>query len=305
MAEKIRIGFPGLGIDEFEISSVAIHNLFGIKEFDIRWYALILCTGIICAFVYFLMRGKRTEGLEEDDLLNQTLIAVPIGIVGARFLYVITSLDKYDSFSEMINIREGGLAIYGGIIFGALALLVYALIRRQSVFKYYDAIVPGVMLGQLIGRWGNFMNGEAYGVGYGVDKLPWRMTVQKLYDDGSISNTVVTHPTFFYESLWNLLGFVLVNIVYKKKKFDGQIFLIYVAWYGFGRAWIEFLRDDSLLIGGQKLMVYLGFATCIVAVVISVLMLRRKDGEVEDFLAAKTAGAKIEKTVEETANDNT
>ncbi len=294
MAERIKVAFPGLGIGELDISSVAIRNLFGIEGLDIRWYAIILCIGIVGAFTYFLTRGKRTEGLTEDDLLNVTIFAVPIGVVGARFLYVITSLEKYDSFSEMINIREGGLAIYGGIIFGALTILVYSKIKHHNCFKYYDAIVPGVMLGQAIGRWGNFMNGEAYGVGYNADGMPWRMTVQKFYESGKVSEVLTVHPTFLYESLWNILGFVIANLIYRKKRFDGQILCFYVAWYGFGRAWIEFLRGDSLMVCGMKLMVLLGFASCAVAIGAYIFLYKRAasgterlDKEVAAFLSKK------------------
>lgn len=305
MADRIKVGFPGLGIDEFELSSVAIRNLFGVEGFSVRWYAVFICLGICLAFVYFLLRGKRTEKLLEDDLLNVTLLAVPLGIVGARFLYVITNLDQYDTFMEMINIREGGVAVYGSIIFGAGTIIVYSLIKKHNCLKYFDAIAPAMMIGQIIGRWGNFMNGEAYGLSENVDTNIFRMTVQRIYSDGSVGKVVTAHPTFLYESLWNLVGFILINIVYKKKKFDGQIVAIYVAWYGFGRAWIEMLRSDSLYVGNQKLMVWLGFITCAAAVVGYILLSRRgtaKETEVDDFLTAK---AEEIKEVEETANDNT
>ena len=293
MSDGVMISVPGLGINEFKIDSVAFAP-FGI---EIRWYALIICTGIILAFLYFYNRAKRTEQLLEDDVLNVTLIAVPLAIVGARFLYVITNLDSYDSFFEMINIREGGIAIYGAIIFGALALLGYTKLKKLPTLKFFDAICPAVMIGQIIGRWGNFMNGEAFGKGYGAENLPWRMTVQRFVytANGDIDKTgyhyhEATHPTFLYESLWNLLGFVIANVLYKKKKYDGQIFLFYVAWYGFGRGLIEILRSDSLLVFGQKLMVYLGLITCAVAIVFYVLMLRRsnnKPDEVAEFVKAK------------------
>ena len=288
MADPVKVSFPGLGIDEFKLDPVAIHNAFGIEGLDIRWYALIICVGIITAFVYFLKRGKGTEKLLEDDLLNVTLFAVPIGVIGARFLYVITNLDDYDTFLEMVNIRSGGLAIYGGIIFGALTIVVYSRIKKHNPLKYFDAICPGVMLAQAIGRWGNFMNGEAYGVGYGAEKMPWRMTV----------NGIVTHPTFFYESLWNIIGFVIANLLYKNKKFDGRIFTFYVAWYGFGRAWIEFLRVDSLPLGSHRLMVYLGFISCAVAIAAHIYLFKRSKNEIKDFEQAKT-------TTEGIANDNT
>ncbi len=288
MTTNVHVSFPGLGFEKgFDINPVA----FRIGGFDIRWYALIICTGIVAAFIYFYLRAKRTELLLEDDILNLTLLAVPLAIVGARFLYVITSLDKYHSFYDMINIREGGLAIYGAIIFGALTFLAYTKINKLPTLKFFDAICPAVMIGQIIGRWGNFMNGEAFGEGFGAEKLPWRMVLENTYSGGG-TNTYVTHPTFLYESLWNLLGFVIINLVYRKKKFDGQIFLLYVAWYGFGRGFIEILREDSLLVFGQKLMVYVGFISCAAAITAYVLLAKRghKD-EVADFIGSKAAEA--------------
>jgi len=301
MTTNVNVSFPGLGIKNIDIDPV-VFRPFGV---EIRWYALIICIGIICAFFYFYRRAIRTEKLLEDDVLNITLLAVPLAIVGARFLYVITNLNSYDSFFEMINIREGGLAIYGGIIFGALTMFAYTKIKRLPTFKFLDAIAPAVLIGQIIGRWGNFMNGEAFGEEYGAASLPWRMELVNTYDSGVVKS-FVTHPTFLYESLWNLLGFVLINLLYKKKRFDGQIFLAYVAWYGFGRGLIEILRSDSLLVFGQKLMVYLGLLTCATAIAIYVVLLRRaetKTDEVAEFLQAKNATE--ENTTEDTENDNT
>ncbi len=283
---KLTIGFPGLGIEGFTINKTAF-TVFGM---EIRWYAIIICTGIISAFFYFMYRGKKTEQIVEDEILNATLFTVPIAIVGARFLYVITNLDRYNSFYDAINIREGGLAIYGAIIFGGVTMLVYSLIRKLNPLQMLDAIAPAVMIGQIIGRWGNFMNGEAYGSSAGVESLPWRMTITDY-----TGRTVVAHPTFLYESLWNILGFVIINHIYNKKKFNGQIFLLYAGWYGIGRAFIELLRTDSLsIVGGevefwyQKLMFWLGITVFIVAAVAYVILRNRpQKDEIADFLGAK------------------
>lgn len=295
MTTNVHVSFPGLGFEKgFDVKPVA----FEVFGFDIRWYALIICTGIILSFIYFYRHAKLKEQLLEDDILNLTLLAVPIAIVGARFLYVVTNLDNYDGFMDMINIREGGLAIYGAIIFGAATFLVYTKLKHLSTLKFLDAISPAVMLGQVIGRWGNFMNGEAFGEGFGVEKLPWRMVLENTYENGvgePYTRTYVTHPTFLYESLWNALGFVIINIIYKKKKFDGQIFLLYVAWYGFGRGFIEILREDSLLVFGQKLMVYLGFITCAAAITAYIVLSKRENkDEVADFLGAKAVASQAD-----------
>lgn len=279
------VGFPGLGIDGIGINRTAF-TVFGM---EIRWYALIICAGIIGAFCYFLYRGKRTELIDEDEIINATIFTVPIGIVGARFLYVITNLQMYDGFLDAINIRQGGLAIYGGIIFGGLTLLVYSLVRKLNPLKMLDAIAPAVLIGQIVGRWGNFMNGEAYGSSAGVENFFLRMTITEY------GRTITVHPTFLYESLWNIIGFVIIHFVYNKKKFNGQIFLLYAGWYGVGRAFIELLRTDSLsIVGGevefwyQKLMFWLGITIFVAAVVAYIIMKAKpQKDEVAEFLGAK------------------
>lgn len=286
MTTNVHVSFPGLGMEKgFDINPVA----FSVSGFDIRWYAIIICAGIVAAFMYFYHRARRTELIPEDDIFNITLFTVPIAIIGARFLYVITSLDKYDTFYDMINIRNGGLAIYGAIIFGGIVVLVYTLIKRISTLSVLDALSPAVMIGQVIGRWGNFMNGEAFGSSEHVANIPWRMVLDNTYANGTHMKCI-THPTFLYESLWNLLGLILLNIIYKRKKFDGQIFFLYVAWYGFGRAFIEMLRTDSLRVFGYKLMVILGFLSCAAAVVAYIIVRKKsvaKIDEVDDFMLDK------------------
>ncbi len=296
------VGFPGLGIDGINISKTAF-TLFGM---EIRWYAIIICIGIIGAFCYFMYRGKKTELIEEDEILNATLFTVPIAIVGARLLYVITNLQLYSTFLDVINIRNGGLAIYGAIIFGGITMLVFSLVRKLNPLKMLDAISPAVMIGQIVGRWGNFMNGEAFGSSSGVDKLPWRMTIT---ENGF---TQIVHPTFLYESIWNVIGFVIINLIYKKKKFNGQIFLLYAGWYGIGRAFIELLRTDSLsIVGGevefwyQKLMFWLGITVFIVATVAYiVLRTRPQKDEVAEFLGAKGIIAEENKETEQENDSN-
>ena len=180
---------------------------------------------------------------------------------------------EFDSFLEVINIRTGGLAIYGGLICGVLAIIGVCYVKKKNLWRVLDMIAPGVMIAQALGRWGNFMNAEAYG---GLTRLPWRMCspkiaaelrVQGIADSAAyaeiLDGTLGVHPTFLYESLWNLLGFVLINLFYKKKKYNGQIFLCYVTWYGFGRMWIEGLRTDSLYLGPfrvSQLVAFLSFA---------------------------------------------
>ena len=152
------IGFPGLGLS-FTINKTAF-TVFGLR---VQWYALIIVVGILAALVYFLRRGTRTEGFSEDDLLNICLLVIPISLIGARTVYVLTSLEKYTNFWDAFKIWEGGLAIYGAILFGLATVLLYCRKRRLPALKLLDALAPAVMLGQVIGRWGNFVNAEAYG----------------------------------------------------------------------------------------------------------------------------------------------
>ena len=250
----IEVSFPGLGIGNFKLNPVAF-EVFGI---EIRWYGLCIVTGMILAFVYANYRAKQ-EGFTLDNLLDVGIYTILFGVLGARLYYVLMKLDTYilpgrsawENFKDMINIRGGGLAIYGGIIAGALTLFVYCRIKKKDWRRLFDLVAPGVMIAQAMGRWGNFFNGEAHGgiVGEGSPLYFLRMGLYP--NDLNTSAMAYVHPTFLYESLWNILGFVLINVfIYKRKKFNGQIVLTYAAWYGFGRMFIEGLRTDSLYLGG-------------------------------------------------------
>ena len=229
------LSFPGFGIGEFAVDSVAF-SVFGVS---IAWYALIITCGMICAVLYTIYRAGKI-GIVVDDILDYALVVIPLGIIGARLYYVLTSLEKYHSFADVLNIRNGGLAIYGGIIAGAIAVIAVSYFKKINFFAMADCCTPGIILAQAIGRWGNFMNGEAFGA---VTDIFCRMGVMNENTGGKM---IYVHPTFLYESLWNILGFVLINIFYKHKKYDGQIFLMVFGWYGLGRMFIEGLRADSL-----------------------------------------------------------
>jgi phosphatidylglycerol:prolipoprotein diacylglycerol transferase len=295
-----KIGFPGLGW-EFDISSTAF-TVFGI---NIQWYGIIISVGIILAFLLFHRLATKKEQISVDTVYNITLLAVPIAIIGARFVYVATRWDVYKGtgFWNIINIRGGGLAIYGAVIFGLLTVLVYNKIKKTSSLAMLDALAPAVMLGQIIGRWGNFMNGEAYGWTENIEKFPWRMWLEKVVVDGEDVTAKFghcVHPTFLYESLWNLIGLVIIlAVLYRKKKFNGQIFCAYMGWYGFGRFFIEMIRADSLYIGGLKFSVLVG-ALCFIASIICALVFAHR-GKVEKeeleeyqsgFAAARIASEK-------------
>ena len=227
------ISFPNLGIT-VDPSPVA----FTVMGKDIYWYGIIIAGGFLLAVLYMLYRAK-TFGITQDDVLDLVLWAVPIGVVCARLYYCVFYWDHYrDNPISMLYIWEGGLAIYGGIIGGAITVLVLSRVKRIPTLVMLDNAAMGVIIGQILGRWGNFMNREAHG---SVTDSFFKMG---LVD--AAGKVTYYHPTFLYESVWNLVGFIGLHFYCKTRKFDGEVFLLYVAWYGLGRAWIEGLRTDSL-----------------------------------------------------------
>ena len=250
------VSFPGLGIEGMEIDSIA----FSIGSISVTWYSLIITTGIILAVLYVYFRFKEA-GLSFDDLIDFVLFVVPSGIIGARLYYVIFKFEYYWSNpAKIFMVWEGGLAIYGGVIAGGIAAVLVARHKKINMLKILDMISPAVMMAQSLGRWGNFANVEAFG---GPTSLPWRMCAEKITRNlvrnelvnaeqiiGLSEGTVGAHPTFLYESLWNLIGFLVIYFVFvrikKLHKIDGQLFYSYLIWYGLGRLWIEGLRTDSL-----------------------------------------------------------
>ncbi|MBO5213314.1 MAG: prolipoprotein diacylglyceryl transferase [Clostridia bacterium] len=232
---KNEICFEELGIS-FSMDRIA----FSIGNFDIYWYAVIITFGLILA-VGFCMWNAPKFGLTIDNVLDVLLCGLPVAVICARVYYVLFKLDQYDSFGEMINIRDGGLAIYGGVIGAFVTGFVYCRIKKVNLLALFDLGSFGFLIGQAIGRWGNFVNAEAYGE---ITDLPWGMT---------INGHGPYHPTFLYESLWNIFGFVLLLIFAKKwMKHHGEVFSLYFAWYGLGRFFIEGLRTDSLYLGSIR-----------------------------------------------------
>ena len=267
------LSFPGFGIGEFKVDSVA----FSIGDFEIAWYAIIIMLGIVCAVAYTAWRAKQA-GISIDHIIDYALFMVPSGIIGARLYYVLTTLGegRYQDFGDIINIRNGGLAIYGGIIAGAIAAFCVSKYKKIPFLVLADCCTPGIILAQAIGRWGNFMNGEAFGA---ETDIFCRMGVQNTLTGGVME---YVHPCFLYESLWNIIGVVLINIFYKHRKYDGQIFLMVFGWYGLGRMMIEGLRQDSLMIFGgavriSQLLAGLILVACVAALIY--FAIRKPQGE--------------------------
>ena len=240
------IRFPGLFGDwTFTASSKALAIGHGIY-----WYGILIALGAALAVVICL-RIKDRFGITEDDLMDTVLWGLPLGIIGARIYYVVFYLDLYRNadgslnWGDMIAIWDGGLAIYGGVIVAVLVVLAVGKVKGFPFFAMMDLVVIGLLIGQAVGRWGNFMNREAFGA---ETTLPWRMELVL-----TTGETVCVHPTFLYESLWNLVGLALLLTVLRRRKFDGQNTWFYFLWYGLGRFWIEGLRTDSLYLFGLRL----------------------------------------------------
>ena len=262
------ISFPGLGL-EFEINRVA----FSLGSIDIYWYAVIIATGFMLA-LFFAFKNFPKFGIDSDRAIDVVFFAMIFGIIGARLYYVAFQWDAYkDNLIEILNIRGGGLGFYGGIIGGIIGLIIGCKLRGQNVLAFLDVAGGAVLIGQGIGRWGNFVNSEAFGSN---TNLPWGMTSPKIaaYIErhseevmGAVMDpNVPVHPTFFYESLWCAIGLLVFCYVMKKRKFDGQMLLFYLGWNGFGRMLIEGLRTDSLMIGPFRISQLLGALMCIFAV---------------------------------------
>ena len=242
------IRFPGLfGNWAFTLSSKALDIGNGVY-----WYGILIALGLVLA-LWFCMARRARYGLEEDDVLDAVLWGVPSAIVGARLYYVVFYLDLYKNadgsfnWGEAIAIWDGGLAIYGAVI--AIFLVAFAVSRRRK-FRFMalmDLVVMGLMIGQAVGRWGNFMNREAFGA---ETTLPWRMQLTTIG-----GRLVEVHPTFLYESLWNVIGLILIaTVVSKARRFDGENTCFYLLWYGVGRFFIEGLRTDSLYLFNWRLL---------------------------------------------------
>lgn len=282
------VEFPNLfGGIAFNVRRVAF-QVFGI---EVYWYGVIISLGLFLCTILALKQCERFN-IKKDDFLDALMWAVPSSLVGARLYY---SLFQWRNFSgnwtDIFNLRTGGIAIYGGIFGAVLATIFFTRKRKINTLSFLDFASVYLPLGQAIGRWGNFVNQEAFGMN---TTLPWGMrsegTVQELSrldalsQNGELSNTVTqwqiepfapVHPTFLYESIWNLFIFGILLWARKKKKFNGQIFFSYLALYGLGRFWVEGLRIDSLMLWNMRVSQVVAALCCILFTGITVYQLRR------------------------------
>jgi phosphatidylglycerol:prolipoprotein diacylglycerol transferase len=302
------VAFPGLGL-EFQIERVA----FTILGHPFYWYGIIIACGFILAVAYCWRRAPEF-GIVRDDIMDMLLFAVPLSIIGARLYYIIFYLDLFRDaegkldFAQMVRIWDGGIAIYGAIIAALLTVLVFTKVKKSSFFAWTDMGVFGLLIGQIVGRWGNFINIEAYG---GTTDLPWRMGIYE-WVNGAYQYAEV-HPTFLYESLWNLIGFFVLVYFSKKgrRKFDGMLFAMYILWYGFGRGLIEGLRADSLYFFGLELFGVqirtsqaLGFTTALLAAVFLIYHLAVKKHTPEELYVNRIAKKELEQETDKDGDNS-
>lgn len=277
------IVFPDLGISLY-IDKEAF-SIFGLS---IKWYGVMIAIGMLLAMIYCFRRTKEF-GIDSDRLIDAAIAGVIGAVIGARLYYVALHAESYHDIKEVLAIRDGGLAIYGGIIGALLFGCITAKLRKLRIMPTLDIASMGFLIGQCLGRWGNFFNQEAFGCN---TSLPWGMSGGRIQNylinhqaelaaqGMEINPFLPVHPCFLYESLWCLLGFILLHIYHKHRKFDGEIFCMYVFWYGLGRFFIEGLRTDSLYIGSVRASQALALisAAAALAVIVTMRIKIRKSG---------------------------
>ena len=291
------ISFPGLGIE------IDPPQAWNIGSLSLNFYALCICLGLLLAIFYGYKRAK-AFGHNFDDMVDGILFIVPLAILCTRAYYCIFNWERYaDNPIEVLYIWEGGLAIYGGVIGAVLGILIYSKWKKVKLGAVLDITSLGFLIGQSIGRWGNFFNREAFGA---ETTSFLRMGLYQVVHENNVISASAEmhfyHPTFLYESLWNAAGFVLLHFLSKRRQYDGQIALGYVAWYGLGRSFIEGLRTDSLMWGPVRVSQMLALLSCLAAVVVLLVNMFRAHDPADlqvNRVAAAAAEVQEEAVVQE------
>lgn len=281
-AAGVNIEFPNLGI--------SLHNIqsgFDVFGFRIAFYGVIIAAGMILGYLVAEWQARRT-GQNPDIYLDLALVAIPISVVCARIYYVIFSWDTYkDNLLDIFNTRNGGLAIYGGVIGAVITAYIFARVKKVNFGLLVDTGCLGLITGQIIGRWGNFFNSEAFG-GYAGNsllamQLPWNVAKSHMsladalaMEQYVVDGTILVHPTFLYESLWNLMVLILLILYSRHKKFDGEVILLYLLGYGLGRFWIESMRTDQLLLWNTGIPVSMALSALLVAASAVIILWNRR-----------------------------
>lgn len=302
------LSFPGLGIEKFHIDKIA----FTVFGHGIAWYGILITFGMVLAVLLALHLCKK-EGITSDDIIDLAFTVIVFGVIGARTYYVIFSWGEINyvatggtwiqnvlgTLYNCIAVWNGGLAIYGGVLGGLISAFVFSKIKKINYLKLTDILAACVLVGQIIGRWGNFINIEAFG---GETDLPWRMGITNIINDTVISEKFV-HPTFLYESLWNVCVLTVILILYRKKKFDGQMSATYFIGYGIGRMLIEGLRTDSLMLGSLRVSQGLSFLLVALGVIMYIVLGSKARNKREEAREYVSVYADVEKTEENPEKD--
>lgn len=268
-------------------------------DFNIYWYGFLIALGILLAMIYGF-RKMKSFGIDSDRATDAVIGGLVGAILGARLYYILFNSEM--SISDFFDFRQGGLAIYGGIIGALLVGGIIAKLRKLKLTALLDVVAPCFLIGQAVGRWGNFFNQEAFGTN---TDLPWGMMSYKTMNfiaendnlGGTLSVYAPVHPCFLYESLWCILGFVLIHLYMKHRKFDGELFLMYIGWYGLGRFFIESIRTDSLYLANIKVSQLLA-ALCFVASVVLIIVFRgifRRRGDYKFFYETEISKRQLAK----------
>lgn len=264
---------------------------FYVGSFFIAFYGVIIAIGMLVGVSFILKEAKRV-GFDEDKFLDICIITIVVGVLGARAYYVIFAWDYYkNNLLSILNIRQGGLAIYGGVLAGIISVIILSKIRKLDIYKVFDVCIFGVVIGQIFGRWGNFFNREVFGQ-YTDNLFAMLLPINSVRSQEDITSEMLqhlveidgvqyvsVHPTFLYESLWNLGLLIIMLLMRKKKKFDGQIFFTYLIGYGAGRFWIEGIRTDQLKLWGTNLPVSQLIAAILIVVGSGLFMYKLKKQE--------------------------
>lgn len=290
---------------QLTINPVAFTLPIGKNGWDVYWYGIIIALGFLLAVVYALIYNEKRFGINTDKMLDVVLVTVPVAILCARAYYVIFDGVKLGGIKDFFGFGDSsgfaGIAIYGGVIGAFLCGALMCYIRKVNILDMFDLASVGFIIGQGVGRWGNFINQEAYGTFTGSDW--WGMQSSRTIME---MGEGLVHPCFLYESVWCIIGFFVLNAVAKKRRFKGQVFLSYIVWYSFARFFIEMLRTDSLMIGKIRVSCLVSALIFIGAAIILVVLFKKNkqqvnEGEYETVFAANTDEA--EEPKEEIAED--
>ena len=285
------------------LSPVAFSIPLGSRHWDIYWYGILIAAGFLLALIYGIKNAARFN-INTDRMLDVVLVATPVAILSARTYYVIFDGEPLNGIGDFFGFGNSsgfaGLAIYGGVIGAFVSGAVMCKIRKVKILDMFDIAAIGFLIGQGIGRWGNFVNQEAYGSFTGSSwwGMESEITVAEMGEG-------LVHPCFLYESIWCIAGFFILNYFSKKRRFSGQISLMYCVWYGFGRGIIEMLRTDSLMIGNIRVSCLFSFTICIAGAALLTVMLRRaaETGEYSTVFAENEESENITEEIKEDENE--